>query len=290
MAGLDRGHVRRAVPLLRGLAASAGEFYDDSEASFVDVVDFSDPSFPASTPQTLFKTERNEDSDANMAWNFTVDPGIDVEVRLGLAEVWNGITAAGQRVFDVQIDGVVVEEDVDVFAELGNGAAVVKDYVVTTDADGLDVVLLFQAQRPAIKSIEILDLRPRTVTLDSPAEGATIVGDEVTVAWTELYTLDSDHVHAFLDGVGTDNDQFQGSLETSPHTFTGVAPGEYTLSVTAADNLHNEYLNPEATDSISITVEEPAPPVGVIDFDLYRLSRMRVAGSGSAVVSDGGSR
>ena len=245
-----------------------------------------DASVPASTPTSVFETERNEiETEPAMTWDFPVAAGKTVEVRLGLAELWNGITGAGQRVFDVEIDGVVVEAGIDVFGEVGNTVGLVRDYVVTTDADGLDIQLLQDTQRPAIKSIEILDHTPRTAGIVSPTDGETIVGESITVDWTEEFTLDSDHMHVTIDSPALGAPIFKGSQETSPTVFgpdaaipeAPLPPGVYTITATLANSNHTEYTNPEATTTVTnVTlqaatgdVEDPllsvdAPLVGAI--------------------------
>ncbi|MBK7366570.1 MAG: hypothetical protein IPJ04_01355 [Candidatus Eisenbacteria bacterium] len=54
--------------------------------------------------------------------NFPVVPGRH-RLRLYFAETYSGITAAGQRVFDVEVEGETVLSNFDVFAQVGANRA-----------------------------------------------------------------------------------------------------------------------------------------------------------------------
>ncbi|MEM6377603.1 MAG: malectin domain-containing carbohydrate-binding protein, partial [Bacteroidota bacterium] len=67
------------------------------------------PLLPFGTPLTLFETERydvdNNNNPENLLYQFPVANGTEVEVRLFFAEIFTGIDAAGERVFDVSVEG-----------------------------------------------------------------------------------------------------------------------------------------------------------------------------------------
>jgi hypothetical protein len=89
----------------------------------------------------------------------------------------------------------------------------------------------------------------------------SVDGDSVTVNWDGTAAADNDHVHVQLD----DNDYVGGQSIDGSYTFENVAPGEHTVSVAVADMGHNEYTNPEATDSATVTVEEQSSGVTSAD-------------------------
>ncbi|MFV2066909.1 MAG: malectin domain-containing carbohydrate-binding protein, partial [Pirellulales bacterium] len=115
------------------------------------------PSIPAGTPQEIFQTERFGTVLAQgLQWNLPVPPG-DYEVRLYFAEIYDGATAPGNRVFDVRIEGQLLLNNYDVLADVGPLTGVVKSFVVASD-DNLDIDLIPMVENPSIKAIEILQV------------------------------------------------------------------------------------------------------------------------------------
>jgi len=78
-------------------------------------------------------------------------------VRLHFAETYDGITAAGERVFSVQIEDKTVLADLDVFKEAGGyGKPLVKDVAGIEVTDGeLTVDFVEGTQNPEINGIEV---------------------------------------------------------------------------------------------------------------------------------------
>jgi len=120
-----------------------------------NTIDMTDPSVPSGTPTTLFQSERWDDTGApEMEWDFPVTPGT-FEVRLYFSEIWSGGQTVGGRVFDVTIEGALVLDDYDCFADVGANKGVVKSFVVTSDSN-LDIDFFHVIQNPAVKAIEII--------------------------------------------------------------------------------------------------------------------------------------
>ena len=126
-------------------------------SSTANTVSISDPSIPVGTPAELFQTERFDFSGGGeMMWDFPVTAG-EHEVRLYFAEIVEFGQSPGFRTFDVQIEGVTVLDDYDVFADVGGYAGVMKSFTVTTDTN-IDIDLIHEVENPSIKGIEILSL------------------------------------------------------------------------------------------------------------------------------------
>ncbi|WP_020568721.1 malectin domain-containing carbohydrate-binding protein [Neolewinella persica] len=107
-------------------------------------------------PDALFLTERYSTvaNPNNMNWAFPVDNG-DYTVNLLLAESF--FTANDARIFDVEIEGALVLDDLDLFASYGNNVAAVETFSVTVTDGVLDINFLKgSVNNPAIKGIEIL--------------------------------------------------------------------------------------------------------------------------------------
>ena len=176
-----------------------------------------DSSLPidAAVPTDLFNTERfDEDSAPEMLWQFPVDSG-DVEVRLYFAELFNGIDAAGERSFDVSVEGSVPAEfnDIDQFATAGAKGAFMRSTVVNVTDGTLDLELLHDiAENPAVKGMEIVKLGAPTagtgdltVAIDTgPTNGTVVVNADGTITYTPVadYNGSDSFVYEITDANG----------------------------------------------------------------------------------------
>jgi len=78
-------------------------------------------------------------------------------VRLHFAETYDGITADGERVFDISINGKVALKDFDVFKEAGGAfKPVIKEIKGIEVKDKLAIDFETNIQNPEINGIEIL--------------------------------------------------------------------------------------------------------------------------------------
>jgi hypothetical protein len=81
----------------------------------------------------------------------------DLLVRLHFAEFDPDHKAAGSRVFDVYIEGELVVDDLDVFAEVGANTALVRDLAARVEDGMLTVELRPEtAARPMLSGLEIV--------------------------------------------------------------------------------------------------------------------------------------
>jgi hypothetical protein len=109
----------------------------------------------AGLPMQLFQTERYDDiGGTDMQWDFAVAPGT-YEVRLYFAETHGKSQKIGGRVFDVLIDGQLVLDNYDIFADVGANRAVMKSFTITSDGN-IDIDFLRGVQNPSIKGLEIV--------------------------------------------------------------------------------------------------------------------------------------
>ncbi|GIG55125.1 PQQ-dependent sugar dehydrogenase [Demequina activiva] len=93
---------------------------------------------------------------------------------------------------------------------------------------------------------------PPSVTLTSPTSGETVRDSNVDVTWTTSGDLaPGDHVHLTLDG----GSHVTVAAGAQTHTFTDVADGGHVVEATIASSAHEVYAHPEATDSVSFTVD-----------------------------------
>jgi hypothetical protein len=118
-----------AAPFVADVDYSAGNTY-----STTATIDTSAVTNPA--PQAVYQTSRY----GNFTYTFpNLTPGASYKVRLHFAEIfW---TAAGQRVFNVSINGNQVLTNFDIFATAGaQNKAVIMEYTATATANGQIVI------------------------------------------------------------------------------------------------------------------------------------------------------
>jgi hypothetical protein len=185
-----------------------------------------DPSLSGITgaPVDMFNTERYDSGSApEMLWQFPVAPGTEVEVRLYFAELFINIDTAGERVFDVSVEGSVPAEfdDIDRLAIAGPKGAFVRTTTVTVIDGTLDLEFIHGVQNPAVQGIEIavageLDLTTITVEANPDTYGTAGVtfesgtGPYVPGTTVELLAIPDD-TYDFVDwtiggqSIGTDN-------------------------------------------------------------------------------------
>jgi hypothetical protein len=225
-----------------------------------------DGAVPPAAPMELFQNERwDEPTSPEMQWDFPVTEGTEVEVRLYLTEIFDGITGPGERVFDVSVEGTIPTEfnDIDPYALTGGlyNGTMISTTTVVTGGDNLDLDFIHVTENPAIKGIEIVQVAPPpppegpVITIEEPADGEVIVGDEITVTWTTTNTNSGDHVHLTLD----DNPYVGGLPLDGSYVFTNVVTGTHVITGQVATTAHVVYTNTEATDVFNVTVQEPQP-------------------------------
>ncbi|MFC6873728.1 malectin domain-containing carbohydrate-binding protein [Halobellus marinus] len=113
------------------------------------------PNVPSSTPDGVWNCERY----GEMTWEFDVDSGQQVEVRLYVGNSYSETSEPGNRQFNVSIEGQQVLTQYDPVADVGHETGTVKNFTVTDDGDGTIAVAFEEgaAENPEIRAIEILE-------------------------------------------------------------------------------------------------------------------------------------
>ncbi|MEM7803136.1 MAG: malectin domain-containing carbohydrate-binding protein, partial [Chloroflexota bacterium] len=75
-------------------------------------------------------------------------------VVLHFAETYGEITGAGQRVFDLDVEGSVLKE-LDIYAEVGPSTGLTKTFVVQVNDNVLDIELIQKIEETSISGIEV---------------------------------------------------------------------------------------------------------------------------------------
>jgi hypothetical protein len=120
-----------------------------------------DATVPASTPATLFNTERWDQATApDMQWDIPVAAGTRIDVRLYLANRYAKTGVVGKRKFDVSIDGVLKLNDFDPVAGAGGtDRGTMRSF--STVSDGVvDIDFGRVLENPLVQGIEIVKTAP----------------------------------------------------------------------------------------------------------------------------------
>ncbi len=119
------------------------------------------PTVPSTTPGAVFDTERWDDAAApEMQWEFPVTAGTSVQVRLYMGNGYDGTSAPGQRIFDVQIDGVTVINNRDLSATYGHLVGAMEAFTIVSDGT-IDIDFVHGIENPLINAIEIVSAEPQ---------------------------------------------------------------------------------------------------------------------------------
>jgi len=243
--------------------SSGGSTYSQSSGSAYQDPIVLDASVPADTPAELFTTERYDaESAPEMLWQFDVPAGTDVEIRIYFAEIFSNITAAGQRVFSVSVDGTVppVFTDIDQFDSFGATTGFMLSYVTTSDGV-IDLEFIHSIENPAIKGIEIVTITTEAPVIDPIADvtsgvlgeydaGRFVVsagdpqGDDITFGATGL-----------PDGLTIDPDsgEIQGTISVAALTGGTNNDGVHDVTITVTDDSAEQN---SSTETFTFTVVE----------------------------------
>ena len=144
-----------------GAQSGIGFSNNTGNISFNSIANQNDPgardaSLPDYVPYQVFQTERWDPfGPPEMQWSFHVTPGFTYEVHLFVRNGYGGTSNPGQRVFDVEIEGVEYFSDVDLSGSYGHQVGAMLNQTVTMNDDVLDIRFLHDDENPLINAIEI---------------------------------------------------------------------------------------------------------------------------------------
>lgn len=173
---------------------------------------------------TLFQSNRWDDGGApELQYSFTVPNG-DYQVTLYFAETWSGAFIVGRRVFDVQIEGTTVLNDLDVFAAVGANTAFSHTANVTVSDGQLNIQFLHgPADNPFISAIEVVTAVPADPSVPTTPQGLTatpVSPTQVHLTWS-----------ASTDDVGVTGYRVERCAGANCSGFTQIAgPGTTSYS------------------------------------------------------------
>lgn len=209
-------------------------------------------------PLSVWNTERFDVGSApEQSWKFPIAPGTEVQVTILLAELFGNVDAAGERVFDIEIEGSIPAgfDDIDKFATAGPKGAFALSTTVTVVGDTLDIVVLHDViENPALKGIEICQVSAPantdpTVSIDAPTDGANITRGNVTFQGTANDTEDG---NISPNIVWNTSDIFSAGGTGASLIDLLITPGPATITAEITDS-----NGATATTSINVNVSAP---------------------------------
>jgi hypothetical protein len=232
-------------------------------------------SITGTSDPTLYRTERWDPPAApEMTYTFNVANGT-YTVRLHFAENWSPAFAVGVRVFDVTIQGSLVFDNLDVFAQAGARTALIKTATATVTSGTLTIGFVHQVDDPFIDAIELI---PSTDTTPPSVPGsltATAVGSaQINLSWAAA--TDNVGVTAYLiercQGAGCSNFAQITSATSITYSDGGLASqSAYSYRVRARDAANN--LGGYSNTASATTLQAGGPASSSYTYD--ELGRLR---------------
>ncbi len=186
----------------------------------------SDGSVPSTTPNGVFDSERWSPNDnPSMQWDFPVAAGTPLQVRLLFSNRCDCTAGAGQRQFNVFIDGAQKLTNLDLSANPGHNKATMKAFDITSDGV-VDIDFSHYIENPLINGIEIVrtDVTPSTpmsLGLTQQSFNGTTAGPATTVGSTVDWAL------------------ARGAFTVGDQVFVGMPDGLYRATLTGGTQLGN---------------------------------------------------
>lgn len=191
----------------------------------------------------LYQTERF-DSKLNLDYKIPVPSG-NYQVVLHFAEIYWGAAGGvaggiGKRVFDVNIEDVLVLDDYDIIADVGSETPVEKTFLVTVSDGELNLNFSALASTGGINSPKVSAIEILTDSNESPVAiaSAEIINGTVplNVTFTGDNSTDDIEVISYLWDF---KDGSTSSSANPKHTFTSAGIYEVELTVQDSEELTN---------------------------------------------------
>ena len=117
-----------------------------------------DDSVLSSTPEEVFETERfNPPDTSEMTYTFNVRRDTVVAVNLYMMNGFRGTSEPGERVFDVEINGILALVNVDLSLEFGHQIGGLRSVRVRSDGR-IRIVFKNYIQAPLVNAIELIEV------------------------------------------------------------------------------------------------------------------------------------
>jgi hypothetical protein len=235
------------------------EFTTSSTVSTADVIN------PA--PEAVYQSVRWAPS-----FTYTVpglSAGASYTVRLHFAEL--SFSGAGERVFNVAINGTTVLNNFDVFAASGGeNVALVEQFNTTATSSGNIVISFTQgtADNPDIAGIEVLSAGSVTRTAPSVPAGLSASSGNASVALTWSASTGTApityNVYRGTSSGGESTTPIATSISSTSYTDSGLTNGTtYYYKVSSTNSVATSAQSAEASAKPQSTSTAPSVPAGL---------------------------
>ncbi|SDX07785.1 Putative Ig domain-containing protein [Flagellimonas zhangzhouensis] len=195
--------------------------------------------------ESIFNDERYDESTApEMEYTLPVENG-DYVVNLYLGNSWDGSSGIGERVFDILLEGVVVENDLDLVERFGHQIGGMVSYPVTVSDSELNISFGHEVQNPLVNAIEVylVDSANPTFALTNIADQTNSILDNVDFTASTTGGDDTQNVTYYIsgqpDGLSIDSStgQIFGTIGVTAATGGPNSDGNHSVMVTAVKPL-----------------------------------------------------
>ncbi len=207
-------------------------------------------------PQAVYQSVR-----WNASFNYTLGgltAGTSYVVRLHFVEL--SFTAAGQRVFNVAINGTSVLSNFDIFAAVGQNHGLEREFNATANSSGQIVVALTKgtADNPSVAGLEVWTqptIPPAPTGLTSSAGNG-----QVNLSWTASSGATSYNIYRGTSSNGESSSPVASNVATTNLTDATVVNGTtYYYKVAAVNSAGTSGMSNETSATPLVT---PPPPPG----------------------------
>ena len=208
----------------------------------------------------IYQSRRiDRSSGAELKYQFTVPDGF-YEVRLHFAEVWSGAFATGIRVFDVSIEGALVLDDLDIFAEVGANTPYIAAIPVAVSDGSLNIDFQRVIQNPNISGIEIFPVLGGGAAESEPPTmpGSLAISSLTTNSVSLVWNASTDNVGVAGYRIYRDTALVDTVFGTSFSDASLVSGTTYGYEVVAFDSAGN--TSPPAPIQVTALVPDTEAP------------------------------
>ncbi|WP_437371980.1 malectin domain-containing carbohydrate-binding protein, partial [Maribacter litoralis] len=201
------------------------------------------------TPSEIFDTERyNTSTSTNINYSFPVNVEGNYEVRLYMANGWDGTSDVGERIFDVSIEGIYYQKlkNIDLSGTYGHKTGVVISHILNVIDGSIDISFEnVGPENPLLNGIEILEAsnQETPIYLGLIENQLNYVGDELNGSLVVTSHGGDGNLSYSISGqpdgvtIEPTNGNIIGEIGTS--AILG-SPFEVTVTVDDSDSLNND--------------------------------------------------
>lgn len=200
------------------------------------------------TFNAIFSQERVDTVSATdvMEFIFYPVPNGDYIMNVYAGNYYDGTDQIGERLFDIEIEGVVVESDVDLVAKFGHRVGGMLSYPITVTDGSINVKFLHGTENPLVNALELVSSVERTIDAEAPTAPTTFAVTNVTATTADLsWTASTDNIGVTNYRI-YNNDVLLEDLigNVTSYNLTGLSSGvTYNLTIRAIDAEENESTN-----------------------------------------------